>query len=64
MDALKTLVTNRRGWVALVPVIVAVSALLGIEIPEDQLLGFGDQVDKLVMSALALWSLYLPKASS
>lgn len=64
MDAFIKIFTNRRGWVALVPAIVAVSALFGVNVDPGDLTGLGDKVTEVIMGALALWSLYLPKASS
>jgi len=63
MDAIVKIFTNRRGWVVLVPAISALAAVAGIAVPEDALMGFGENVTTAVMSALALWSLFAPKAS-
>jgi len=63
MDAIVKIFTNRRGWVVLVPAIVGVAAVFGVEVPADALMGFGENVTTVVMSGLALWSLFAPKAA-
>lgn len=62
MDRFVELVVNRRGWVALLPAIVLVSQLLGVEVTQETLESAGDKVIAAVMSGLALWSLYRPKS--
>ena len=61
-EAVKTIFTNRRGWVVLVPAISAGAAVFGIAVPEEALLGFGENVTTAVMSGLALWSLFSPRS--
>lgn len=61
MDKFVDLFINRRGWVALLPGLVVVSQLFGVEITEDVLESTGDKVLAAATAVLALWSLYFPR---
>jgi len=52
---------NRRGWAALIPGIVMLSQLAGVEVTEDVLADTGDKLVAAASALLALWSLYRPK---
>lgn len=62
MDRIMDVFVNRRGWVAMLPAIVMVSGLFGIEVTEEMLATVGDKILAAVMSGLALWSLYRPRS--
>ena len=61
MSLFRTLLTNRRGWVLLVPFVASGAAMIGLDLPEDALMGLGDKVTEAIMAALAVWSLLRPK---
>lgn len=62
MNIARTLLTNRRGAVVLIPVIVLVGELFGVPIAESALNGAYDKAVAGAMSLLAAWSLFSPKA--
>lgn len=61
MDKLIDLLSQRRIWVALIPLVIGVGDAFGIKLTEELLTNTGDQIVAGVMAALALWSYVRPK---
>ena len=66
MDKLITLVTNRRGWVLLVPVVAAIGGAFGLDeiVLTDLLTDFGDKITMAIMAGFSLRSLFGPKGNA
>jgi hypothetical protein len=58
------LLTNRRGAIVLIPVIVLVGDLLGVPIAEEALNSSYDKGVAGVTSLIAAWSLFQPRVDA
>lgn len=61
MNALKTIVTNRRGWTLLVPLLAYVAQQAGVPLTEDLLNSTSEQVLAGGTALFGLWSLFFPR---